>query len=106
MFSSGQWTFVIFFVITFIIVITISYRKDKLLHKKHYKGAMVVDDDHTFHFYRMNKDSSWSHKPGTNKVINYGEKKKIVTVEFPYLNFGNNNIDKPINGSRLIFNTV
>ena len=42
MFSSGQWTFVIFFVITFTIVITISYRKDKLLHKKHYKGAYWV----------------------------------------------------------------
>ena len=42
MFSSGQWTFVIFFVITFIIVITISYRKDTLLHKKHYKGAYWV----------------------------------------------------------------
>lgn len=34
MFSSGQWTFVIFFVITFVIVITLSYKKDKLLHKK------------------------------------------------------------------------
>ncbi|MDA9907042.1 hypothetical protein N9D22_01505 [Flavobacteriaceae bacterium] len=42
MFSSGQWTFVIFFVITFVIVITLSYKKDKLLHKKHYKGSYWV----------------------------------------------------------------
>jgi len=48
--------------------------------KQHYKGAMVVDDDHTFHFYRMNKDSSWSHKPGTNKVINYDADKKQIYI--------------------------
>ena len=42
MFSSGQWTFVIFFVITFVIVITLSYKKDKLLHKKHYRGSHWV----------------------------------------------------------------
>ena len=40
MFSSGQWTFVIFFVITFVIVITLSYNKDKLLHKKHYRDSV------------------------------------------------------------------
>lgn len=42
MFSSGQWTFVIFFVIAFIIVMFFSYRKDKALHKKHYKGSYWI----------------------------------------------------------------
>ncbi|RZP04322.1 MAG: hypothetical protein EVA43_02530 [Flavobacteriales bacterium] len=42
MFSSGQWTFVIFFVITFIILITLSYKKDKLLHKKYYRGSYWI----------------------------------------------------------------
>jgi len=37
--------------------------------KNYYKGAMVVDDNHTFHFYRQNPDASWSHKPGTQKVV-------------------------------------
>ncbi len=42
MFSSGQWAFVIFFVIAFVIVLFFSYRKDKVLHKKYYKGSIWV----------------------------------------------------------------
>lgn len=42
MFSSGQWTFVIFFIIAFVIALFFSYRKDKALHKKHYKGSIWV----------------------------------------------------------------
>jgi hypothetical protein len=38
--------------------------------KNYYKGSMVVDTDHTFHFYRQNKDGTWSHKPGTLPVTN------------------------------------
>ena len=33
--------------------------------KDMYKGAMVTDPGSTFHFYRQNKDGTWSHKPGT-----------------------------------------
>jgi hypothetical protein len=36
--------------------------------KDSYKGAMVTDPGSTFHFYRQNKDGTWSHKPGTLKV--------------------------------------
>ena len=49
-----------------------SIKQSKFLEKcpkKHYKGSMVVADNHTFHFYRQNKDGTWSHKPGTEKVI-------------------------------------
>jgi hypothetical protein len=42
MFSSGQWTFVIFFIIAFVITLFFSYRKDKALHKKYYKGSIWV----------------------------------------------------------------
>jgi hypothetical protein len=35
-----------------------------------YKGAMVVDPGNTFHFYRQNADSTWSHKPGVLNVTN------------------------------------
>ena len=42
MFSSGQWTFVIFFIIAFVIILFFSYRKDKALHKKYYKGSIWV----------------------------------------------------------------
>ena len=35
---------------------------------RYYKGAMVVDPGHTFHFYRKKPDGTWSHKPGTLSV--------------------------------------
>ncbi len=42
MFSTGQLTFVLFFVIAFVILIIFSYRKDASLHKREYKGAKWV----------------------------------------------------------------
>jgi hypothetical protein len=33
-----------------------------------YKGALVVDPNNTYHFYRQNPDGTWSHKPGTLEV--------------------------------------
>jgi hypothetical protein len=42
MFSTGQWIFALFFAIGFVILITISYRKDLKLHKKYYKGSPWV----------------------------------------------------------------
>jgi hypothetical protein len=31
---------------------------------------MVVDRDHTFHFYRQDSNGQWSHKPGISPVSN------------------------------------
>ncbi len=42
MFSQGQWIFAAFFVIAFVIVMIISYKGDKVLHKKYYKGSIFV----------------------------------------------------------------
>ncbi|NER15447.1 hypothetical protein GWK08_18480 [Leptobacterium flavescens] len=42
MFSTGQWAFAIFFVIAFIAVMLFSYRKDKNLHLKYYKGTKWI----------------------------------------------------------------
>lgn len=42
MFSSGQLIFAAFFFIAFVIITAISYRKDKALHKKYYKGSIWV----------------------------------------------------------------
>ncbi len=42
MFSSGQLIFAAFFVIAFIMVMVYSYRKDKRLHSKYYKGSIYV----------------------------------------------------------------
>jgi hypothetical protein len=46
----------------------------------YYKGAMVVDDNNTFHFYRMDKDGTWSHKPGTQKVSNKDASGKQIYI--------------------------
>lgn len=38
--------------------------------KNYYKAAIVIDPEHTYHFYRQDKNVRWSHKPGTLKVTN------------------------------------
>ncbi|MDT0644442.1 hypothetical protein RM553_16505 [Zunongwangia sp. F363] len=42
MFSTGQLIFAGFFVVAFVTIITISYRKDIALHRKYYKGSVFV----------------------------------------------------------------
>ncbi|MBE15214.1 MAG: hypothetical protein ABNH00_07785 [Dokdonia sp.] len=42
MFSTGQWIFVVFFIVAFITLLLIAYRKDARLHKKQYKGSKWV----------------------------------------------------------------
>jgi len=42
MFSTGQLVFAGLFVVVFVIIIFISYKKDTLLHKKQYKGSIWV----------------------------------------------------------------
>lgn len=42
MFTTGQWYFALFFVIAFIAIMIFSYRKDKKLHKKQYKGSFWI----------------------------------------------------------------
>lgn len=56
--------------------------------QNYYKGSMVVDTDHTFHFYRQNADGSWSHKPGTLPVSNKdANNKKIYIPHFSDRNY-------------------
>ncbi len=38
MFSTGQLIFTVFFVIVFTVALIITYKKDKSIHKKNYKG--------------------------------------------------------------------
>lgn len=56
-----------------------------------YKGAMVVDPGKTFHFYRLNDDGSWSHKPGVTHVRDTDASgKKIVVPHFTDRNYKRN----------------
>ena len=42
MFSTGQWIFAALFLITFVIVMIFSYRKDIKIHQTFYKGTYKV----------------------------------------------------------------
>ncbi|RRO21889.1 hypothetical protein [Flavobacteriaceae bacterium 14752] len=42
MFTTGQWIFAAFFVVAFVVLMLFSYKKDKALHKKYYKGSFYV----------------------------------------------------------------
>lgn len=42
MFSSGQLIFAILFFLAFVVIITLSYKKDKKLHRKNYKGVIWI----------------------------------------------------------------
>ena len=42
MFSTGQIVFTVLFVLVFAVVIYISYRRDKKLHRKNYKGVKWI----------------------------------------------------------------
>ena len=42
MFSTGQLTFGLIFAITFVVLIRLSYKKDKEIHQKHFKGKRYV----------------------------------------------------------------
>lgn len=41
MFSTGQIYFAVFFIVTFVIAMIWSYRKDLKLHKIHYKNTAI-----------------------------------------------------------------
>ncbi|KAB1157649.1 hypothetical protein F6464_00780 [Flavobacterium luteum] len=42
MFSTGQWIFAALFLITFVIIMIFSYRKDINIHQTFYKGSYKV----------------------------------------------------------------
>lgn len=42
MFSTGQWIFAGFFLIVFTYIIIKSYKKDRKLHERNYKGVIWV----------------------------------------------------------------
>ncbi len=42
MFSTGQLIFAVLFVVAFVIIMIVMYRKDKKLHRKQYKGSVWI----------------------------------------------------------------
>lgn len=71
---------------------------NKKCPKNYYKGAMVLDPDNTYHFYRMNKDASWTHKPGISKVSSVDASgKKIYVPHFADRDYSNEDDEDSIN---------
>ncbi|HAX14826.1 MAG TPA: hypothetical protein DIV44_13765 [Leeuwenhoekiella sp.] len=42
MFTTGQWVFAALFFIAFVFFVSRSYRKDRKLHKKEYRGSFWI----------------------------------------------------------------
>ena len=64
--------------------------------KHHYKGALVVDPDNTYHFYRQDNNVRWSHKQGTLRVENVDASGKAIYA--PHLSDMNYNKEGKNNG--------
>ena len=68
---------------------------NKKCPRNYFKGAMVVDPDHTFHFYRQDKGGMWSHKPGISPVSNVDAQNRPIYI--PHLADRNYARDKSAN---------
>lgn len=53
--------------------------KDFQCGPEYYKGALVVAPKRDYHYYRLNKEKIWSHKPGYKPSTIYDSKGKIIT---------------------------
>lgn len=43
-----------------------------------YKGALVVDPGHDYHYYRLNDDGYWTHKPGYKPSSQYDASGNVI----------------------------
>ena len=54
-----------------------------------YKGAMVVAPDRDYHYYRLNDENIWTHKPGYKKSTMYdSSNRKILDPQFAKRDYG------------------
>jgi hypothetical protein len=53
-------------------------KKGDRCNKNYYKAALVVDPYDDFHYYRLNDDGKWSHKPGRKMSTIYDADNKII----------------------------
>lgn len=67
---------------------------NKACPKHYYKGGLTIEKDKTYHFYRQDKNSRYSHKQGTLRVENLDANKKPIYA--PHL--ADKNYNKQNNG--------
>lgn len=66
--------------------------------RNYYKGALVVDPNNTYHFYRQDSNGQWSHKQGTLRVENIDASgKPIYSVHYADKNYNKKKKKKGIN---------
>ena len=53
--------------------------KDFNCGEDYYKGALVVAPERDYHYYRLNEEKIWSHKPGYKPSTYIDAKQKIIT---------------------------
>jgi hypothetical protein len=61
-----------------------------------YKAALVVDTEHTYHFYRQDLDGTWSHKQGTLPIEQVDASNNMIFA--PHLADRNYNKQNKSNG--------
>tara|TARA_Y100000590_G_scaffold1649_1_gene2084 strand:- start:32187 stop:33050 length:864 start_codon:yes stop_codon:yes gene_type:complete len=63
--------------------------------KGYYKGAMVVDENDTYHFYRQDNNGSWSHKQGTLPIERVDSESHVIyDLDLAEKNYGSINYQK------------
>lgn len=71
--------------------------KAKPCPKDYYKGALAVDPGNTYHFYRQDRDMTWSHKDGSFPATNVDASgKPIIDVEQANRDYGYRKEDKKV----------
>lgn len=56
----------------------IKINKTQKCNKDFYKGALVVAPNRDFHYYRLNDDGIWTHKPGYKPSTQYDASGKLI----------------------------
>lgn len=59
-------------------LITSKYPEAVKCPKNYYRGAMVVDHNNTYHFYRQDSNGSWSHKQGTLPIERIDSNSELI----------------------------
>jgi len=55
------------------------FRTKKNCPKTHYKGALVVAPGNDYHYYRLNDDGVWTHKPGHTQTRSFNADHADIT---------------------------
>ena len=77
------------------------FKTRKKCPKNYYKGALFVHPKRGYHFYREDKDGTWSHKDGLSRSTRRDAKRKIIhNINKANRKYNTNKLDKGLYYSR------